>query len=82
MRRSDPLRPPAHELGKVSARLLEDVLMGRYERESLASEAQRLALISEIRMRLLDAFYGELSGGPAADAKLRQLIDSVLNDYR
>lgn len=56
--------------------------MGRYERESLASEAQRLALISEIRMRLLDAFYGELSGGPAADAKLRQLIDSVLNDYR
>ena len=63
--------------------------MGRYERESLASEAQRMAaqtrLIDEIRMRLLDAFYGELSPGGAADAKLRRIartIDSVLNDYR
>jgi len=59
--------------------------MGRYERESLASEAQRLALISEIRMRLLDAFWKELTPGPAADAKVRRIartIDSVLNDYR
>lgn len=59
--------------------------MGRHERESLASEAQRMALIGEIRARLLDAFYGELSPGPAADAKVRRIartIDSVLNDYR
>jgi len=60
--------------------------MGRHERESLAREAQRMALIGEIRLKLIKAFYEDLGfTGPAADLKLRRIartIDSVLNDYR
>jgi|GEM_PF-6272591 len=61
--------------------------MGRHERESLVSEAQRLTLISHIRDRLLAAFADDHIGfdGPAADAKLRRIartIDGVLDDFR
>jgi len=55
--------------------------MGRYERESLANEAQRRALISEIRMRLLDAFYAD-GVDVSSRGHLVRTIDSVLNLYR
>jgi len=56
--------------------------MGRHERESLASEAQRLALIGEIREKLLLAFSNELSPEPSNLRLIARIIDSVLNDYR
>ena len=59
--------------------------MGRHERESLANEAQRMALIGKIREKLLLAFWDELTPGPAADAKLRRFartVDSVLYNFR
>jgi len=55
--------------------------MGRHERESLAMEAQRLALICQIRESLVEAFVAD-GIDPNSKDHLIRTIDSVLNDYR
>ena len=55
--------------------------MGRHERESLAMEAQRLALICQIRESLVEAFVANGITSSSKDHLVRT-IDSVLDDYR